>query len=175
MLVGRLLWLCFQWHLYCVNNDVYVYIFPLGIDRFGYSSWYIFCYCFKKVLRNKWFHFLRLQLWNIVWMWLLLSWFYICHHTEWFCKVSWNQAITDWSCALGMTSYFQLVWSDLKVRKKHLHWSLYEEISFIFKFQPLPVLLDCPSASLSNKGALLLKWRAPFGEQFDPILFILDK
>ena len=36
--------------------------------------------------------------------------------------------------------------------------------------QPLPVLLNWPSAFLSNKGALLLKWRALFGEKFDPIL-----
>ena len=36
--------------------------------------------------------------------------------------------------------------------------------------QPPPVLLDCSSALLSNKGVLLLKRRALFGEQFDPIL-----
>ena len=36
--------------------------------------------------------------------------------------------------------------------------------------QPPLVLLYCPSALLSNKGALLLKRGALFGEQFDPIL-----
>ena len=36
-----------------------------------------------------------------------------------------------------------------------------------------PVLLDCLSALLSNKGALLLKQRALFGEQFDSILSFL--
>ena len=36
--------------------------------------------------------------------------------------------------------------------------------------QPPPVVLDCPSALLSNKVALLLKQRALFGEQFDPTL-----
>ena len=33
-----------------------------------------------------------------------------------------------------------------------------------------PVLLDCPSALLSNNNALLLKQRALFGERFDPVL-----
>ena len=28
-----LLWICFQWHLGCVENDIYVYIFPLDIDN----------------------------------------------------------------------------------------------------------------------------------------------
>ena len=36
--------------------------------------------------------------------------------------------------------------------------------------QPPPVLLGCPSTFLSNKGTLLLKQRAIFGEQFDSIL-----
>ena len=36
--------------------------------------------------------------------------------------------------------------------------------------QPAPVLLDFPSALLSNKGALLLKRRALFGEQYLSIL-----
>ena len=36
--------------------------------------------------------------------------------------------------------------------------------------QHLPVLLDCPSALFSDKGALLLNQRAFLGEQFDPIL-----
>ena len=36
--------------------------------------------------------------------------------------------------------------------------------------QPPPVLLNCPSALLSNKDVLLFKRRALFGEQFDPIL-----
>ena len=36
--------------------------------------------------------------------------------------------------------------------------------------QPPPVLLDCPSDLLSNKGVLLLKRRALPGEQFDAIL-----
>ena len=36
--------------------------------------------------------------------------------------------------------------------------------------QPPPVLLDCLSALLSNKGALLLKRKALFGEQFDSFL-----
>ena len=38
------------------------------------------------------------------------------------------------------------------------------------RIQSLLVILDCPSALLSNKGALLLKQRALSGEQFDPIL-----
>ena len=25
--------MCFQWHLCCVENDIYVYIFPLDIDN----------------------------------------------------------------------------------------------------------------------------------------------
>ena len=33
--------------------------------------------------------------------------------------------------------------------------------------QPPPVLLECPSALLSNKGALLLQQRAFLGEKFD--------
>ena len=33
--------------------------------------------------------------------------------------------------------------------------------------QPPPVLLDCLSALVLNKGALLLKRKAFFGEQFD--------
>ena len=41
--------------------------------------------------------------------------------------------------------------------------------------QPAPVLLDFPSALLSNKGALLLKRRALFGEQYLPILSFFDK
>ena len=36
--------------------------------------------------------------------------------------------------------------------------------------QPPPVILYCPSAILSNNGGLLLKQRALFGKQFDPIL-----
>ena len=36
--------------------------------------------------------------------------------------------------------------------------------------QPLHLLLDCPSAHLPNKGALLLKRKALFEEQFDSIL-----
>ena len=36
--------------------------------------------------------------------------------------------------------------------------------------QPLPALLDCLIAPLSNKGAVLLMRRALLGEQFDPIL-----
>ena len=36
--------------------------------------------------------------------------------------------------------------------------------------QPPLALLGCPSALLSNKGDLLLKRRALFGKQFDPIL-----
>ena len=36
--------------------------------------------------------------------------------------------------------------------------------------QSLLVILDWPSALLSNKGAFLLKQRALSGEQFDPIL-----
>ena len=31
--MGRLLWLCFQWHLCCVDNDIYVYVFLLNIDN----------------------------------------------------------------------------------------------------------------------------------------------
>ena len=38
------------------------------------------------------------------------------------------------------------------------------------RIQSLLVILDCPSALLSNKGALLLKQRALSGEQFEPIL-----
>ena len=36
--------------------------------------------------------------------------------------------------------------------------------------QPPSVLLDCPSTLLSNSGALLLKQKALFGEQFDSIV-----
>ena len=35
-----------------------------------------------------------------------------------------------------------------------------------------PVLLDCPNTLLSIKGALLLKRRALFGEQFDSVLSV---
>ena len=38
------------------------------------------------------------------------------------------------------------------------------------RIQPSATLLDNPRALLSNKGALLLKWRALFQEQFDSIL-----
>ena len=36
--------------------------------------------------------------------------------------------------------------------------------------QPPPALLDYPSARLSNKGALLLKQRTLFQEEFDSVL-----
>ena len=41
---------------------------------------------------------------------------------------------------------------------------------FQLGIRPPPVLLDYPSAHLSNKGALLLKQRILFQEQFDSVL-----
>ena len=100
-------------------------------------------------------------------------------------KISWRPL--EYVLKTFLQDALQTSWQEVVLK---ICWRLLEDVIFFFFFliwikivksnfqlveiRPLPALLDYPSALLSNKDALLLKWNFS-KSNFDLILLLLNK